>query len=209
MAAQQLLEKHLLDGAILEWTVSGCEAWTRCTELRCEAIVETVNGRNAYCNFQTGMGGSTMRYTYQRCQSNKLVFTPMTRFDAFGQRRRNVLVRAVESGELVLNLEAEFKCGRIQTTARSISGMVKWVGQYSVQGALSIADIQDAIERFLLRQKTITKYTKVRLVSGNAVLLKRSMTLYHPNRRGPVKFRVHGKTARIQTLITEFFKRLR
>ena len=179
-----IAEKLVLDNYVLEYKISGCDTWHRATDLRKEDVlrcITSVGPDRDICNFAVGHAGMSVKFMFARsqpptsvCPLGTLVFKPCHAIDrATGLPRRSVIVRPIQSGEMVLNLEAEFNQGLIQVSATSLAGEQQWAGYYSTNDSITVSDCTDAIQRFLRRSQKLTKYQTVKLVSGMAVLQKR------------------------------------
>ena len=214
-----IAEKLALDNYVLEYKISGCTTWHRATDYRKADVlrcITSVGPDRDCCHFAVGHAGTSVQFMFARsqpptdvCPLGTLVFKPCHAIDrATGQPRRNAVVRPVQSGEMVLNLSAEYSQGRVLASATSLSGEPQWTGYFSTDGSITVSDCTDAATMFLRRASKLTKYQSVKLVSGMSVLKKR-MVIYAPSRNGPIKFRLHGKTSKIQALITDLFKRVR
>jgi hypothetical protein len=203
--AAELVERHILDGAVLEWKESGTHAWAPCTTHRCTSIVSVINRQSDFTQFACGRAGSCLKYFYSRFQGGMLVFKPARRFDCYGQRRRNVQVRAVDAGTLALNVTGEIQHGRLHIEGCALSGATIYSGRYSLQWRITAGTLKGDIKAVLRRQRKITKYTCISLTNGGGIL-KTNHKVWDPAWRN-VRIRLWRKGSPEQASLDRYFNR--
>jgi hypothetical protein len=214
-AKTYIAERVTLDGFTLEWQEIGLVGWSECTTYRRDQILAILNQTAAddSTNFGTGYSGAMVKYNFKRARVSAnakkctVVFEPDVPIDVMGERRRNICVQAIASGTMTLQLYGWIGNGRLQIEATYLSGDIAFRGDMSLRGPVDCSTIYNMIQHALRRRRVLTKYQTIALANGASVV-KRNHRIWSPAWRGPIRVRLHGKTSKLQTAITQFFRRM-
>ncbi len=194
-----MAEQLTLGEMRMEWCEQGF-AWQTCTDHRQAEVVRILLGTKEYdpdcTTFATGMGGSCCKYHLIRVNrpsreypGGSLTFQPVVRNGPYG-RRPNVKCRMVRCGEVIYNLHAEIKGGRLSCDCYgAMDGDLKVNFTFPVGQRITAGRILAAVTRTQLLHNRITKYTRIKLVN-NSVVLKKSFTVWSPAWTSAVRIRL-------------------
>ncbi len=218
MAAASMAESLTLGEMKLEWREDGVHGgWHTCTEYRQDDIVRvllrTKEEDPDATSFATGMGGSSCKYYMVRVNrpsrefpGGSITFQPAVRNSPYG-RRPNIKCRLVRCGEVLYEVQAEIKNGRLSVDCfGAMDGEFKINHTFPLHSSITAGRINTAITRVQILRKRITKHIRVKLLN-NSIVLKPSFMVWSPNWNTAVRIRLHKKTSLKQATLQRYMRR--
>ena len=215
MTAARIAEMLTLGEMKLEWREDGM-GWQTCTAYRQDEIIRVLLGtkeddRDA-TSFATGMGGACCKYYLVRVNrpsreypGGSLTWQPAVRMSPYG-RRPNIKCRMVRCGEVVYDLHAEIKDGRLSCDCYgAVDGELKINHTFPLDSDITAGRIAAAVTRVQLVRKRITKHINVKLIN-NGVVLKSGFKVWSPKWNSAIRIRLHKKTDLRQATLQKYFK---